>query len=88
MTKTKQNEQERLANLLHDYKQMELFERSNTFEQIENECHRAMEIATRNYNEILVRLCHLLNLFSSLLDRLMKQRFEQMNKKHDRHKNN
>jgi hypothetical protein len=39
---------------------MELSERSNTFEQIENECHRAMEIATRNYNQILVRFYHLI----------------------------
>jgi hypothetical protein len=60
MTKTKKDEQERLANLLYDYKQMELSERSNTFEQIENECHRAMEIATRNYNQILVRFYHLI----------------------------
>jgi hypothetical protein len=56
MAKTKKYEQERLANLLYDYKQIELLERSNTFEQIENECHRAMEMATRNYNELLVRL--------------------------------
>ncbi len=54
MTKIEKNEQERIANLLYDYKQLELSERSNTFEQIENECHRAIEIATRNYNEILV----------------------------------
>jgi hypothetical protein len=43
-----------MANLLYDYKQLELNERSQTFERMENECHRAMEIATRNYNEILV----------------------------------
>jgi hypothetical protein len=55
MARTKKDEQERIANLLYDYKQLELSERSNTFEQIENECHRAMEIAIRNYNEILVR---------------------------------
>ncbi|CAF4974446.1 unnamed protein product, partial [Rotaria sp. Silwood1] len=53
LNKTKKNREEHLANLLYDYKQMELNERSNKFEQIENECHRAIEIATRNYNEIL-----------------------------------
>ncbi|CAF3808911.1 unnamed protein product [Adineta steineri] len=53
MIKTKNDEQERLANLLYDYKQLELNERSNSFEQSENDCHRAIEIATRNYNEIL-----------------------------------
>jgi len=91
MTKRKKNEEERLANLFYDYKQLELCERSNTFEQIENECHRAMEIATRNYNEILVRLYHLIrisNKFIHFFNRLMKQRFEQMNGKLDRQKNN
>ncbi|CAF2125497.1 unnamed protein product [Rotaria magnacalcarata] len=34
---------------------MELNEQSNRFEKMENECHRAIEIATRNYNEILAR---------------------------------
>ncbi len=63
MTKRKKNEEERLANLFYDYKQSELFERSNTFEQIENECHRAMKIATRNYNEILVRFYRISNKF-------------------------
>ncbi|CAF0810428.1 unnamed protein product [Rotaria sordida] len=53
INKTKKNREEYLANLLYDYKQMELYERSNKFEQIENECHRAIELATRNYNEIL-----------------------------------
>ena len=52
--KMQKDEEERMANLLYDYKQLELTERSYTFEQMENECHRAIEIATRNYNEILV----------------------------------
>ncbi|CAM4914143.1 unnamed protein product [Rotaria socialis] len=51
--KTERNKEERLASLLYDYKQMELNEQSNRFEKMENECHRAIEIATRNYNEIL-----------------------------------
>lgn len=51
--------EESLANLLYDYKQIELNENSHRFEQIENECHRAIEIATRNYNEILVKLYYL-----------------------------
>lgn len=55
MNKTKKDEEQRLANLLYDYKQLELSEQSQRFEQIENECHRAIELATRNYNEILVR---------------------------------
>jgi hypothetical protein len=50
----KKDEQERMANILYDYKQLELTERGHSFEQMEDECHRAIEIATRNYNEILV----------------------------------
>ncbi|UJR28222.1 hypothetical protein I4U23_009472 [Adineta vaga] len=53
MAKARKDEQERLANHLYNCKQLELVERDRTLEQIEIECHRAMEIATRNYNEIL-----------------------------------
>jgi hypothetical protein len=90
MNKTKKDEQERLANFLYDYKQLELVERSNTLEQVENECHRAMDIATRNYNEILVRFYYLIKISNEviLFIRLMKQRVEQMNRKHDKQKNN
>lgn len=55
MTKINNKRQERLSNLFYDYKQMELCERSDALTLIENECHRAIEIATRNYNEMLVR---------------------------------
>jgi hypothetical protein len=90
MNKTKKDEQERLANYLYDYKQLELVEQSNTLEQVENECHRAMDIATRNYNEILVRFYYLIKISNEviLFVRLMKQRVEQMNRKHDKQKNN
>jgi hypothetical protein len=90
MNKTKKDEQERLANYLYDYKQLELVEQSNTLEQVENECHRAMDIATRNYNEILVRFYYLIKISNEvvLFIRLMKQRVEQMNRKHDKQKNN
>lgn len=56
MNKAKKENDERIANLLYDYKRMELCEQSNSLEQTENECHRAIEMAIRNYNEILVRL--------------------------------
>ena len=55
MAKTRKAEWERIASHLYDCKQLELSERGNMFEQIENECHRAMQLATRNYNEILVQ---------------------------------
>jgi len=87
MTKRKKSEEERLANLFYDYKQSELFERSNTFEQIENECHRAMKIATRNYNEILVRFYYFIEIYF-IFNRRMKQRFEPMNENLDKQKNN
>ncbi|CAF1098143.1 unnamed protein product [Adineta ricciae] len=53
MAKIRKVERERLASHLYDCKQLELSERGNMFEQIENECYRAMQLATRNYNEIL-----------------------------------
>jgi hypothetical protein len=87
MNKTKKDEEERLANLLYDYKQLELSERSNAFEQIENECHRAIEIATRNYNEILVRFYYFIEIYF-IFNRRMKQRFEPMNENLDKQKNN
>ena len=52
--KAQKDKQERLANLLYEYKQWQLTERGSIFEQMEEECHRAMDMATRNYNEILV----------------------------------
>ena len=89
--KTKNDEQERMAKLLYDYKQLELTERGQTFERMEEECHRAMEIATQHFNEILVGLCYSIGLIficRLFFDRLMKQRFEQMNGKLEKLKNN
>lgn len=54
MAKIRNDERERLASHLYDRKQLELSERGHMFEEIENECHRAMQLAIQNYNEILV----------------------------------
>ena len=52
--KMAKEEQERFTNRLHDCQQMKLFEESVKFEEMENECRRAIDIASRDYNEILV----------------------------------
>ena len=54
MNKIKRDREEYLAHHLYADKQMELVERSKNFEEMENQCHRAIEMATRNFNEQLV----------------------------------
>ena len=53
--KVKIHEQERLADLVYGCQQVDLCERSDMLEYLEEECRQAMNIATRDYNEILAR---------------------------------
>ena len=49
------HEQERLADLVYNCQQVDLCERSDMLGHMEEECRQAMNIATRDYNEILAR---------------------------------
>lgn len=43
-----------MANKLYDFKQFELDERARRLQEAEEECRRAINTATKDYNEALV----------------------------------
>lgn len=47
--------QQKMANKLYDFKQMELDARARTLQQAEEDCRRAINTATKDYNEALDR---------------------------------
>ncbi len=49
-------QQQAMANKLYDFKQFELDARARALQQAEDDCRRAINAATKDYNEALVRL--------------------------------
>lgn len=46
--------QQRMADKLYDFKQMELDERARELQRAEEECRRAINSAVKDYNDALV----------------------------------
>ena len=46
--------QQRMADKLYDFKQMELDERARELQSAEEECRRAINSAVKDYNDALV----------------------------------
>ena len=50
--------QQKLADKLYDFKQMELDKRARELQKAEEECRRAINTAVKDYNDALVRVIY------------------------------